>query len=138
MNPVSLFTLFKNVIDVAWSTLICRFNASQPGRFNRNDLVLLTGILFLLDVFPRVDGYPIWAGVLYGLMDAAVVWWLWSKRSAPHAGGYVCLCLTTGVLCMVLNLVGMSWVVFFIGAWTIYAAYRMYKEPVEAPQPAKG
>ena len=74
MNPMSLITLFKNVIDVAWSTVIFRFDASQPGRFSRNDLVLLTGILFLLDVFSSGKGYFMGVGLLFGIIDAAIVW----------------------------------------------------------------
>lgn len=137
MNPMSLITLFKNVVDVAWSTLVFRFDASQPGRFSRNDVVLLTGILFLLDVFSAGKGYFMGVGLLFGIIDAAIVWSLWRKHSAPHAGGFVCLFLIAGILRIVLNFLGMSWASFFLGAWTIYATYRMYIVPVEAPQPAR-
>lgn len=138
MNPMSLITLFKNVIDVAWSTVAFRFDASQPGRFSRNDLILLTGILFLLDVFSAGKGYMMGVGVLFGLLDVAIIWGIWRKRSAPHAGGFVCLFLIAGILRIIMNFMGMSWASFFLGAWVIYATYRMYIVPVEAPQPAKG
>lgn len=138
MNPMSLITLLKNVLDVAYSTLILRFDASQPGRFSRNDLVLLTGILFLLDVFSAGKGYFMGVGLFFGLMDIAIVWSMWRKRSAPHAAGFVCLFLSVGIIRVIANFIGMSWVSFFLGAWAIFALYRMYIVPVEAPQPAKG
>lgn len=130
MNPAGLFTLFKNVVDVAWSVLTFRFDASQPGRFSRNDMILLSGILFLLDVFTMGKGYMLAMGVLCGVLDVGLVWWLWRKKSEPHAGGLVCLMLVAQMR-LVLHLIGLSFLGFFLGAWFVYAAYRMYKVPAQ-------